>query len=63
MGSLAAGQGSWQEYVAVNAKHVVPVPDSVADEAAAMLIVNPVPVLGMLQELAIPQGELQHHLR
>ena len=63
MASLAAGQGSWQEYVSVSAKHVVPVPDSVADEAAAMLIVNPVPVLGMLQELAVPQGELCRCMR
>lgn len=51
------GNGSWQEYVAVPASSVIPVPDSVSDEAAAQLLVNPVTVVGMLDELAAPPGE------
>ena len=51
------GQGSWQQYVAVPASSVIPVPDSVSDEAAAQLLVNPVSVIGMLDQLAAPAGE------
>ena len=31
------GEGSWQQYVAVPATNVIPVPDSVPDEAAAQV--------------------------
>ena len=31
------GQGSWQQYVAVPATNIIPVPDSVPDEAAAQV--------------------------
>eukprot|EP00850_Spirogloea_muscicola_P017020 SM000142S00534 [mRNA] locus=s142:245589:247190:+ [translate_table: standard] len=51
-----AGQGSWQQYVAVAAPDVHPIPDSVPDEVAAQLIVNPFTSYGMLQDLAIPKG-------
>lgn len=50
------GHGSWQEYVAVPASNFIPVPDSVPDEAAAQFLVNPVTVVGMLEELAAPAG-------
>ena len=51
------GDGSWQEYVAVPATSCMPVPDSVSDEAAAQFLVNPVTVVGLLEELAVPPGE------
>ncbi len=31
------GHGSWQQYVAVPATNIIPVPDSVPDEAAAQV--------------------------
>ncbi len=34
-----AGHGSWQSYVVLPADHVFPVPENVADESAAQLIV------------------------
>ena len=55
--STREGQGSWQEYVAVPASNFIPVPDSVPDESAAQFLVNPVTVVGMLEELAAPAGE------
>lgn len=35
----------------------VAVPDGVSDEAAAMALVNPVTIIGMVEELAVPKGE------
>ena len=51
------GNGSWQEYVALPASNFIPVPDSVTDESAAQFLVNPVTVVGMLEEIAAPPGE------
>jgi NADPH:quinone reductase-like Zn-dependent oxidoreductase len=51
------GNGSWQEYVAIPAANFIPVPDSVPDESAAQFLVNPVTVVGMLEELDAPAGE------
>jgi NADPH:quinone reductase-like Zn-dependent oxidoreductase len=52
----AEGEGTFQEYVVVPVSTLVPVLDSISNEAAAQLIVNPVTVLGMLEELALPAG-------
>jgi NADPH:quinone reductase-like Zn-dependent oxidoreductase len=54
---VAQGHGSWQQYVAVPAASFMPVPDSVSDESAAQFLVNPVTVVGMLEQLAAPAGE------
>ena len=51
------GNGSWQEFVTLPASNFIPVPDSVSDESAAQFLVNPVTVVGMLEELAAPRGE------
>ncbi|KAJ8324102.1 hypothetical protein QVD99_008436 [Batrachochytrium dendrobatidis] len=51
------GIGSWQEYVVVGKHDFVNVPDNVSDESAAQLIVNPVTVICMLDQLNIPKGE------
>ena len=45
------GKGSWTEYAVVSATNVVGIPDQVPDESAAQSIVNPLTVLGMLDEL------------
>jgi len=51
------GEGTWQEYVAVDKNAFMPVPDSVPDSSAAQFLVNPVTVIGMLDVLKIPAGE------
>ncbi|CAI5470545.1 unnamed protein product [Closterium sp. Yama58-4] len=57
LGALEAGSGAWQEYVAVDAAHVAAVPAGVRDEDAAQVAVNPLTVLGMLNQLNVPKGE------
>jgi NADPH:quinone reductase-like Zn-dependent oxidoreductase len=39
--------GSWREFIAVPAEHVVPVPDGVSDDDAAQALVNPVAAWAM----------------
>eukprot|EP00270_Netrium_digitus_P017908 TRINITY_DN670_c0_g1_i5.p1 TRINITY_DN670_c0_g1~~TRINITY_DN670_c0_g1_i5.p1 ORF type:complete len:403 (+),score=115.45 TRINITY_DN670_c0_g1_i5:194-1402(+) len=51
------GQGSYQQYVKVRAEELVKVPDTVNDEAASQLVVNPATALAMLRQLAVPPGE------
>lgn len=49
--------GTWQEYCVVPAIHVVPVPDDVPDEQAAMFFVNPITALAMIRYvLRVPRG-------
>ncbi|GJP41645.1 hypothetical protein CLOM_g1289 [Closterium sp. NIES-68] len=57
LGALEAGNGAWQEYLAVDAAHVAAVPAGVSDEDAAQLAVNPLTVVGMLREVNVPRGE------
>ena len=35
------GQGLWQEYIVVPETHVMPIPDTISNEAAAQFLVNP----------------------
>ena len=51
------GNGSWQEYIAISPAAFLPIPDSVPDSSAAQFLVNPITVIGMLEELAVPAGE------
>jgi NADPH:quinone reductase-like Zn-dependent oxidoreductase len=48
--------GSWTEYVLVNVNDMILIPDSVPDESAAQLHVNPLAVIGMLNTLNPPKG-------
>jgi len=49
--------GTWQEFVVVNAKRAVVVPDSIPDEQAAMFFVNPITAYVMIREvLQVPRG-------
>ncbi|MCI0378931.1 MAG: zinc-dependent alcohol dehydrogenase family protein, partial [Gemmataceae bacterium] len=49
--------GNWQEKVVVSARHVVPLPDDVADEQGASFFVNPATALVMTRRvLAVPKG-------
>src|SRR5262245_46652845 len=50
--------GTWAEQAVVPAKHVVPVPDAVPDEQAAMFFVNPVTAIAMTRDvLQVQPGE------
>ncbi|MCI0638688.1 MAG: zinc-dependent alcohol dehydrogenase family protein [Gemmataceae bacterium] len=49
--------GNWQEKVVVSARHVVQLPDDVADEQGASFFVNPATALVMTRRvLAVPKG-------
>ena len=43
--------GSWQEYTVLAARSVLPVPDSITDELAAMLVINPLSAYAMVHEV------------
>ena len=43
--------GTWQEFVVVDAKRAVVLPDSVADEQAAMFFVNPITAYVLVHEV------------
>jgi NADPH2:quinone reductase len=49
-------QGTWAETVTVPSSALVPVPEGIADEAAAQVIVNPLTAYAMVKELSIPDG-------
>jgi NADPH:quinone reductase-like Zn-dependent oxidoreductase len=48
--------GAWSEYVTAPAELVVPVPDSVGDSVAALLLVNPLTLLTLLRAVADTTG-------
>ena len=43
--------GTWQEFTVVDAKRAVVVPDSLADEQAAMYLANPISAHVMVREV------------
>src|SRR5690554_3142256 len=51
--ALAAGPpiGVWQDYVAVDAKRAIPVPDQLSDQEAAMTIINPLSAVFMVRDV------------
>ncbi|KAL0053804.1 hypothetical protein WJX82_010988 [Trebouxia sp. C0006] len=51
------GRGSWAQYVAVPEKDLILVPESLTDQTAAQIFINPMTVYGMLREQNIPKGE------
>jgi NADPH:quinone reductase-like Zn-dependent oxidoreductase len=55
---IHAAGGSWAESCVVPAKHVVPIPDDIPDDQAAMFFVNPVTAVAMVRYvLKVPPGE------
>ena len=49
--------GTWQEYVVVDAKRAVALPDSIPDEQAAMFFVNPITAYVLIREvLKVPRN-------
>jgi NADPH:quinone reductase-like Zn-dependent oxidoreductase len=51
------GEGTWQQYVAVDESNLLAVKDNVSDEAAAQYLINPVTAYGFLDTLQIPKGK------
>ena len=43
--------GAWQEYTVVAAQSVLPVPDTIGDELAAMFVINPLSAVAMVHEV------------
>lgn len=53
---VSTSGGAWVEYVVANVEDVVAVPRSVPDESCAQML-NPMTVIGMLDELEVPRGK------
>lgn len=52
----SGGMGTWQEYGAYRADALIPVPESLDDETAAQLFINPVSACAILAELRLAPG-------
>lgn len=55
--AVASARGTWAEYFVVSAQGVMPVPDSIPDEAAAQLIAMPFSAISLLEFLQVSEGE------
>ena len=53
----ASVHGTWAEYFIAPARMVIPVPDGIADEAAAQLIAMPLSALMLLETLGVEAGD------
>jgi NADPH:quinone reductase-like Zn-dependent oxidoreductase len=51
------GVGAWAEYVIASAKTLIPVPDSMPDDIAAQLFVNPFTAYAMVLESGVQPGD------
>ncbi len=49
--------GTWQEYVAVPASAVIPVPQEMQDEVACQAFVNPLTAYGMIEKSGLKEGD------
>ena len=48
--------GTWAEYAIAHHRSLIPVPDSISDEVAAQLFVNPFTAYAMVQDSGVPEG-------
>lgn len=48
---ISSQGGTWSEYCIVQAKHVVPMPEDIPDEQAAMFFVNPLTAVSMVRSV------------
>ncbi len=55
--AVAGVHGSWAEYFIAPAPQLVPLPDAIADEAAAQLIAMPLSALMLLEFLEVESGD------
>jgi len=51
------GIGSWGEYIVVNQKAAIPLPESISDDIAAQLFVNPFTAWAMVEESGVQADE------
>jgi NADPH:quinone reductase-like Zn-dependent oxidoreductase len=51
------GVGSWSEYIVVNQKAAIPLPEALPDNIAAQLFVNPFTAWAMVEESGVQAGE------
>ncbi|PNW76797.1 hypothetical protein CHLRE_11g476550v5 [Chlamydomonas reinhardtii] len=51
------GNGTWRQYAAVPEEDLIAIPDELADEAACQALINPIPVVGMFQEVGAAKGD------
>ncbi|MFC5412804.1 zinc-dependent alcohol dehydrogenase family protein [Larkinella bovis] len=49
--------GAWSDYTLANQRSLIPVPDSLSDEVAAQLFVNPFSAYAMLEESGLQPGQ------
>lgn len=49
--------GTWQEYVTVDARNLLPVPDHLSDSTAAQMVANPLTALLLIRELDVHRGD------
>jgi NADPH:quinone reductase-like Zn-dependent oxidoreductase len=54
---VAGGAGTWAELFVANAAGVLPVPDTIGDEAAAQLMAMPFSAIALLEYLAVNEGD------
>jgi NADPH:quinone reductase len=54
---VAGGAGTWAELYLAHAASVLPVPDTIADEAAAQLMAMPFSAIALLEYLEVKQGD------
>ncbi|KAG2441248.1 hypothetical protein HYH02_010091 [Chlamydomonas schloesseri] len=54
---VAEGNGTWRQYAVVPEEDLIAVPDELPDEAACQALVNPIPVVGMFQEVGAAAGD------
>lgn len=55
--AVAGVRGSWAEFFLAPATALLPLPDAIADEAAAQLIAMPFSAIALLESLAVTQGD------
>ena len=55
--TVHSGAGTWQQHLVAPEACLAAVPDAVSNADAAQAFVNPCTVMGMLRELAPPEGE------
>lgn len=51
------GLGTWSEYALVQQRSLIPVPDSIPDDMAAQLFVNPFTAFALVQASGVPAGD------
>jgi NADPH:quinone reductase-like Zn-dependent oxidoreductase len=51
------GIGAWSEYVVADKKAIIPIPDTMTDDIAAQLFVNPFTAVAMVEESGVQPGE------